>query len=260
MFNTIWKTARRVRQHHRFRISVELGLQSKQLVGRSANTVPIAQPPDKQQTYRQFYESVGWTTAGVFRADTRHELDMPLQVGDAKITPYVTGRVTFWDDGFADANQSTTTRVWGGGGVRTSMQFWRVYENAESRFFDVHEIRHIIEPQFNIFVGGATQDRKDLQQFDRDVEGISGASGSQLSINQKWQTKRGGEGITGRDVDWLRAQRRLESILEPDDQPLLPLSAPPRLLLRQPAGTLPAHQFHQCRWRLACGRAHAVSR
>jgi hypothetical protein len=82
------------------------------------------------------------------------------------------------------------------------MQFWRVYADAESRFFDVHEVRHIIEPQFNIFVQGSDQDRKDLQPFERSVEGISGASGTQLSINQKWQTKRGGEGHW-RTVDWI---------------------------------------------------------
>jgi hypothetical protein len=82
------------------------------------------------------------------------------------------------------------------------MEFWRVYSDAESRFFDIHEIRHVIEPQFNIFVQGSDQDRKDLQPFERDVEGVSGASGTQLSLNQKWQTKRGGEGHW-RDVDWI---------------------------------------------------------
>ncbi len=165
-------------------------------VGPPAGAVP------SNQTYRSFYQSVGWTTGSIFRADSRHEIDMPIQVGDAKITPYVTGRVTFWDDGFADPNQSTTTRVSGGGGVRASMQFWRVYSNAESRFFDVHEVRHIIEPQFNLFVQGSSEDRKDLQPFQRDVEGVTGASGTQLSLQQKWQTKRGGEGHW-RDVDWI---------------------------------------------------------
>ncbi|HVT82982.1 MAG TPA: LPS assembly protein LptD, partial [Phycisphaerae bacterium] len=180
---------------------VDLHLQP-QFVGLPAGGVPVPQAPTPQQTYRHYYQSLGWTTGSVLRADTRHELDMPLQVGDAKITPYVTGRLTFWDDGFADENQDNTTRVVGGGGIRASMQFWRVYSNAESRFFDVHELRHIIEPQFNLFVQGSSQDRRDLQPFDRAVEGITNASGTQLSLNQKWQTKRGGEGHW-RDVDWI---------------------------------------------------------
>lgn len=155
------------------------------------------------QTYRAFYQSLGWTTGNVLRADSRHELSMPVQVGDAKITPYVTGRVTWWDTEFPDGSgDGSTVRVWGGAGVRTSMQFWRVYTDAESQFFDVHQIRHVVEPQFNIFVGGADEDRRDLQPFERGVEGISGASGTQLSLRQKWQTKRGGEGHW-RDVDWI---------------------------------------------------------
>ncbi len=174
----------------------QLGL-TPAFVGLPAGATPL------NQTYRAYYQSLGWNTGSIFRADSRHELDMPLNVGDAKITPYVTGRVTVWDTGFPEANNNgSTTRIWGGGGVRSSMEFWRVYTDAESRFFDIHELRHVIEPQFNIFVQGSNQDRKDLQPFERDVEGISGASGTQLSLNQKWQTKRGGPGHW-RDVDWV---------------------------------------------------------
>jgi hypothetical protein len=66
----------------------------------------------------------------------------------------------------------------------------------------VHRLRHVIEPQFNVFAGTTNVTRGELQPFDRDVEGISGASGVQLSLNQKWQTKRGPEGRR-HDVDWI---------------------------------------------------------
>ena len=127
---------------------------------------------------------------------------MPLQFGDLKVVPYVTGRVTAWDDAFPETESGSTTRVWGRGGIRSSMQFWHVYEDVHSTFWDVHRLRHIVEPQFNVFAGGGNKDRGDLQPFDRDVEGMSTASGTQLSINQKWQTKRGGEGHW-RNVDWI---------------------------------------------------------
>jgi hypothetical protein len=164
-------------------------------LGPPANVVPL------DTTYRDYYRSRGWNSGNALRGDTRHELDMPLQFGDAKVTPYITGRATFWDSDFPD-NGGTTGRLWGGAGIRSSMQFWRVYDDARSTFFDVNRIRHVIEPQFNLFVGGSTVDRADLQPFDRDVEGISGGSGMQLAFNQKWQTKRGAEGHQ-HDVDWI---------------------------------------------------------
>lgn len=163
-------------------------------------------PPN--QTFRDYYKQHGWTDSNVLRGDTRQEIDMPLQLGDAKIVPYATGRVTAWDAAFPDKNNDgtdrngDTTRLWGAGGIRSSMQFWKVYDDANSVFFNVHRLRHVIEPTFNIFASGADQDRRDLQPFDRDVEGINRASGMQLALNQRWQTKRGGEGHW-RNVDWL---------------------------------------------------------
>ena len=174
----------------------QIGMQQS-FLGPPANVVPL------DKTYREYLHSQGWVTSNVLRADTRHELDMPLRVGDAKITPYITGRATFWDADFPETpGGGSTSRLWGGAGVRSSMQFWHVYDDVQSTFFDVHRLRHIIEPQFNLFVTGTNVERSDLQPFDRDVEGISGGSGMQLALNQKWQTKRGGEGHW-RDVDWI---------------------------------------------------------
>ena len=176
----------------------QLGLRQA-FLGVPASVVARDKP---DQTFRAYAQSMGWTTGDVLRGDTRQELDMPLQFGDAKITPYVAGRLTYWDTAFPENTGDSTTRLWGGGGIRSSMQFWKVYDDVQSTFFDLHRIRHVVEPQFNIFAGGANVDRKDLQPFDRSVEGITGSSGMQVSVTQKWQTKRGGEGHW-RDVDWL---------------------------------------------------------
>ncbi len=138
----------------------------------------------------------------MLRGDTRQEIDLPLAFGDVKVTPYVTGRVTAWDDAFPEDKSGDTVRLWGQGGVRSSMEFYRVYSDIDSTFWNVHQLRHVIEPQFNAFGTVADKNRNDLQPFDRDVEGISRASGTSLAIDQKWQTKRGGPGHW-RNVDWL---------------------------------------------------------
>lgn len=158
-------------------------------------------PPN--ETFRQWYLAHGYTNDHVLRGDSRHELDMPLTIGDLKITPYVAGRVTAWDQDFPEPNDGgNTTRLWGQAGVRGSMQFWRVYDDVESQFWDVHRIRHVIEPEFQVFQTGSTVSRGDLQPFDPDVEDISNASGAALTLHQKWQTKRGGQGHW-RNVDWI---------------------------------------------------------
>ncbi|HVX85650.1 MAG TPA: LPS assembly protein LptD [Phycisphaerae bacterium] len=162
---------------------------------------PAAYVPPNMKI-RDYYRALGWTTSDVVRADTRQELDLPIDLGDLKVTPYVTGRVTAYDDAFPETESGNTTRLWGQVGLRAAMQFWKVYDDVQSTFFDVNGLRHIIEPQFVVFQTGTTVNRTDLQPFDYDVEGISRASGAQFAINQRWQTKRGGPG-QWRTVDWL---------------------------------------------------------
>ena len=180
---------------------------------------PAAAVPSNM-TFRQFYKSVGITDSNVLRGDTRQELDLPLHFGDVTFTPYATGRLTAWNDAFPESNSGDTTRMWGQVGFRSSIAFWKTYSDVNSQFWDIHGLRHIIEPQFNAFVTGTTESRSDLQFFDRDVEGISRASGASLSINQKWQTKRGGEGHW-RNVDWLVLNVQINQFWHQDNPSVL---------------------------------------
>ena len=154
-------------------------------------------------TIRDLYrQKMGWTTDSTLRGDTRQEIDMPLTLGDVKITPYVTGRFTYWDNAFPADQSGDTTRVTGGGGVRAATQFWKVYDEVESTFLDLHRMRHIVEPSVNVFGVGSDQNHPDIQIYDRDVEAASHASGMQMALAQRWQTKRGGPGHW-RTTDWI---------------------------------------------------------
>ncbi len=156
-------------------------------------------------SFRDYLKSLGWTDQSVLRGDTRQEIDVPLTLGDAKIVPYITGRATAWDTAFPENQSGNTTRLWGAAGVRANTQFWRVYDDVNNNFMDVHRLRHIIEPEFNAFVVGTTKNRNELQPFDedtRDVEQISDSSAIMLALHQRWQTKRGGAGHW-RNVDYL---------------------------------------------------------
>ncbi|MCL2641134.1 MAG: LPS assembly protein LptD, partial [Phycisphaerales bacterium] len=191
-------------------------------LGQPARVVPLG------QTFKQFYLQNGFTNRNVLRADTRHEINMPLQIGNIKVTPYAVGRITAWDETFAQpgvgdfpaADAADHVRFWGQVGLRSSLAFWRTYREINSTFWDLRGIRHIIEPQFTIFATGSNIQRGSLQPFDRDVEGISRASGMSFAIHQKWQTKRGGEGHW-RDVDWLVLNVQINHYWNADDATFL---------------------------------------
>ncbi len=157
------------------------------------------------ETFSTYYLNNGWTDQNVARLDTRDELDLPLALGPVQIDPYVVGRVTYWDTSFpASGNQlnGSTTRLWGQVGFRSSVEIWKTYHHIRSNFFDVHELRHIIEPEISLFQTGSTVQRGYLQPFSRGVEGITDASGAQFALRQVFQTLRGRPGHR-REINWI---------------------------------------------------------
>ncbi|VAX42398.1 hypothetical protein MNBD_PLANCTO03-1410 [hydrothermal vent metagenome] len=73
---------------------------------------------------------------------------------------------------------------------------------VDSEFFDLHRIRHIVEPGITLWHAGSTVDRVDLPVYDDRVESLAEGTIIRVGLNQTWQTKRGGPG-RWRDVDVL---------------------------------------------------------
>lgn len=146
----------------------------------------------------------GLTEDAVLRFDTRHELSSPFKLGPVNLTPFATVRVTGYDRDFSDYSPDSDEqiRLWGGVGARASTQIVRVDNSVDSRFFDLHRIRHIIEPTLTVWVGGANLDQNDLPVYDDDVESLAGGSVVKAGIRQTWQTQRGGPGRY-RSVDFI---------------------------------------------------------
>jgi hypothetical protein len=157
------------------------------------------------ETFSQYYLSNGWTDQPVARLDSRQEIDFPVAVGPIQFDPFVSGRLTYWDTNFPVVNNQLgggTTRAWGTVGFRSSTTFSKVYPDVKSDLLDVDQLRHIIEPQVSMFVTGANVQQGYLQPFDRNVEGITDASGAEFALRQTLQTKRGRPGHR-QIVDWI---------------------------------------------------------
>lgn len=169
------------------------------------------------------------------RFDTRHELNLPLEIetpsGPLNVVPYATGRLSTWSD-VPDEEESVRLyepaeyamirqqvlagqRTWDGrgdrlrmigeGGVRSNMHFWRVYEGVESRLWDVHRLKHIVTPEVVAFGRGSSSvEPYGLYPLSPEVEDIARANaGVSGALRQRLQTKRGPEG-NQQTVDWMR--------------------------------------------------------
>jgi lipopolysaccharide export system protein LptA len=144
-----------------------------------------------------------------WRGDFRQEIDWPINAGPFKFVPYTFGRYTVYSQGVVPPAVEPTTRtlpvgpvtrssdqnrVMAGTGVRLSTAFWRVDDTMQSDLLDIHRLRHVIEPEINLFASAQTIDQSRLFIYDENVDAINDVQAVQLALRQRWQTKRGGPG------------------------------------------------------------------
>lgn len=146
----------------------------------------------------------GYTEDPVARFDAREEVSAQLAAGPVSITPFVTGRLTAYDDSFEsfspDADEQY--RLWGSVGVTAATEAQRIDNAAESRLFDVHRLRHILAPSITVWHAESSIDRVDLPVYDDEVESLAEGTAIRLNLDQTFQTQRGGAG-RWRSVDFL---------------------------------------------------------
>ncbi len=167
--------------------------QSLALFGIAANTT----------SFDTSFDAMGVPDDSVLRIDSRHELQAPMHWGHLNVTPYVAGRVTAYDNDFSSYDpDAENMRLWGSGGMRLHTAFARTYPDANIPALDVHQLRHVIEPEADLFYAGSTVDPGAYPVYDADVESIAEGWGIRLGVRQTLQTKRGGIG-RWRNVDWI---------------------------------------------------------
>jgi len=141
----------------------------------------------------------GTSEETVFRGDFRQEVNLPLQAGQFKVVPYVLGRYTPYSEGPEGGSEN---RVFTAAGARVTTAFWQADDTVSSRLFDIQRVRHVVEPGVNLFTSAVTSDRGTVYIYDEQIDGINDVSAAQVSLMQRWQTKRGGPG-RWRSVDFV---------------------------------------------------------
>jgi hypothetical protein len=98
------------------------------------------------------------------RFDLWQELSLPFQAGPFRLVPYGVLDLTYYTD---DLTNNDTGRIYGGGGLRASIPFTRLYPDVESGFFNVNGINHKVVFGANYFAAGSTVAFSQLPQLDR---------------------------------------------------------------------------------------------
>ena len=146
------------------------------------------------------------------RLDSFHQVLWPqTYFGWLNFNPRVGGRVTqYGETEGINTTFDESTRFVFNTGAETSFKASRVWRNARSKFWDVDELRHIIEPSINyVFVPEPNHEPHELPQFDREIpslrllpieypdynaiDSIDSQNVFRLTLRNKLQTKRYGE-------------------------------------------------------------------
>jgi hypothetical protein len=73
------------------------------------------------------------------RLDFMQELSVPFGLGPVKLAPYGTVDLASYSD---DLNSNTVGRIWGGGGLRSTLPLSRLYEDVTSDLFNIRGLYH----------------------------------------------------------------------------------------------------------------------
>lgn len=183
-----------------------------------------------------------------YRGDFRQELDYPFAMGQIKAVPYVVERYTSYS---TSPNGLPQNRIFTGAGTRLNTAFWKVNDTAESDLFDIHRVRHVIEPEVNLFTSASTVDEKDVYIYDENVDNINDITAAQLALHQTWQTQRGGPG-RWRSVDFLTWNVEGDFFANrPDDPELQPIGFRGLFYDSLPEASIPRNAVNSdAAWRL----------
>jgi hypothetical protein len=94
---------------------------------------------------------------------TRHELDLPMQVGALKIIPYILGDFSLWGE---DQTGKSADRLYGQGGVRFNIPIWKVNPKVSSRMWYLNGLAHKIDLDAEYLYAQANHDMENLTLTD----------------------------------------------------------------------------------------------
>lgn len=147
------------------------------------------------------------------RGDTFHEWIVPLNWNQIKFTPYVQLRETLYSREKESSNARLRNLITVGTDLRT--QAYKTYDvNFDVLGIEVNQIRHILEPNVQIYTRSSNVSSDELERFDY-VDRLDDAHVVTLGVENRLQTKRTVAGKVQR-VDIVSLNTFLSYELSPD--------------------------------------------
>lgn len=194
--------------------AAQLGFTSVRRAEAALGVLPGQSPGDRLRAQ-------GLDESAVFRFDTRHEASAQFDLGVVRAQPFVTGRVTAYDDDFdsfsaASGRDADSVVASGAVGVRLSTQLTRVYDGVDVPALDLYRLRHVIEPNATLWYGDSTVAQGAIPVYDESVEAFARGPALRFGVDQTFQTMRGSVGGY-ESVDVLRLSTH--AVFAGDDRP-----------------------------------------
>jgi hypothetical protein len=95
-------------------------------------------------------------------AMTRHELDLPLNIGPVNVVPYVLGEAAHWQEDFTG---DELTRLYGSAGVRGSVLFWKVRPELRSAILGLNGLSHKMVFDFDYYIAESDESLGAIPQY-----------------------------------------------------------------------------------------------
>jgi hypothetical protein len=98
------------------------------------------------------------------RLDLMQEISLPFYLGPVRVVPYGFLDLTYYSK---DLTGNDNGRLYGGGGLRSSMPLSRLYPNVESELFNLNGLYHKIVLESNFFLARSSDPYTKFPQLDR---------------------------------------------------------------------------------------------
>lgn len=102
--------------------------------------------------------------ANTGRFSVWQDLSLPFQAGPFKVVPYVAGNAAYYTNDLSGDDQG---RVYGGGGLRSSIPFSKLYPDVESDLFNLCGLYHKAVLSGNYYIADSNTRLTTLPQLDR---------------------------------------------------------------------------------------------
>ncbi len=89
------------------------------------------------------------------RAITRHEIDLPLELGPTKVVSYALGEAGFWGE---DLNGDSLSRFYFQTGIKASLPMWRADPTVRNELLNLNGLAHKVVWEVEAFVAESDQD------------------------------------------------------------------------------------------------------